>query len=135
MEIYQKNINTLSNARNFLYKTICNSIVGEENDLVVESKIARDGNMYMNINCSEGVFRLNSSYRPLDEAKKWASNYFESNEYQKIITMYGFGNGYCVREISEHLRERDILIVYEPFMEIFLNTLANYDVTDIIEDN
>lgn len=135
MEIYQKNINTLSNARNFLYKTICNSIVGEENDLVVESKIARDGNMYMNINCSEGVFRLNSSYRPLDEAKKWASNYFESNEYQKIITMYGFGNGYCVREISKHLRERDILIVYEPFMEIFLNTLTNYDVTDIIENN
>lgn len=135
MGIYEKNIKALISVRNSLYKLICDAVPERDNNIVIENKVAKDGNMYMSLSCLEGEFRLNSSYRPLDEAKKWASNCFESNEYQKIITMYGFGNGYCVREISKHLRERDILIVYEPFMEIFLNTLANYDVTDIIENN
>lgn len=135
MGIYEKNIEALISVRNSLYKLICDAVPERENNIVIENKVAKDGNMYMNLSCLEGEFRLNSSYRPLDEAKKWASNCFESNEYQKIITMYGFGNGYCVREVCRHFRERDILIVYEPFMEVFLNTIENYDITDIIEND
>lgn len=95
---------------------------------------ARDGNLYMTIRDAAGAeIRLNSSYRPLDEADKWAKQY-EIKDLGAVVSMFGFGNGYCVRALLARLGKDAKLIILEPEKEVFAHTLMNYDISDILAD-
>lgn len=99
----------------------------------IESINSRDGEKLVVIQLDSREYRLNSIYRPIDEAKRWIEQY-EFNSAYTIITMFGFGNGVFARQIIENMSDTDILLIYEPSIEIFMHVINNYDLTDIFSN-
>lgn len=94
---------------------------------------ARDGNHAVVVKKEEKTYRLNSSYRPLEEAKKWAGQF----EFQNIginIFMFGFGNGYFVREVLNQAAKDAGIFLLEPDTTVFSVILEQEPVADILED-
>ncbi len=77
--------------------------------------------------------RLNSAYRPLQEAVKWADQYAFQNIDINVL-MFGLGNGIFVRELLKRLAKDSRLFLVEPREEIFSFVLEKEDVSDILED-
>lgn len=136
MDYYSKNLYILRNLRTDMYNIYSKTRPYEvENDMIVINDVAKDNNKYMTIHIDNKSIRLNSSYRPVCEAQKWAMNCFEDNVLCKIIIVYGFGNGYFIRELLNKMGEEDKIIVYEPFISIFESTLKEYDISDILSNS
>lgn len=141
MDVYKKNICSLAKSNAEIINILesingtCNSEDGADFDQSMKfySDISRDNNKYLVVEKDEQTIRLNSSYRPIQEAQKWAMQCFEDYKISRVITVYGFGNGYCLREICKKLSSKDLLIVYEPFKSLFKYVLSEYDISDIID--
>lgn len=99
----------------------------------IESIETKDGNLAVHIRYRSRDYRLNSSYRPTDEARRWAEQ-FKFTSVNTIINMFGFGNGVFARELLNKMNEKDILLIYEPCYEIFNHIIINYDISDILLD-
>lgn len=96
--------------------------------------MSRDGNPVLTIIDKEGKeVRLNSAYRPMQEAEKWADQYSFRNISTTII-MFGIGNGIFVRKMLERSDEDTSVYLYEPDIQVFFNQLSVQDMTDIISD-
>lgn len=102
---------------------------GEEE---VWSASARDGSLVLYMKRNGKEYRVNSAFRPIDEAKRWASK-FEIKGYEARVIMFGFGNGYLIRELMEKFLPDTILLVFEPDIQVFQHILEYYDVSDILE--
>lgn len=105
----------------------------------VEAATAKDGNGILTLvrrgkNDEEKAFRLNSAYRPVQEAERWAKQY-EINDINAVYLMFGLGNGYFVREIMKKMKGDTVLIVYEPSPKIFKECMENFNISDIIEND
>ena len=94
---------------------------------------ARDGNLITAVTKDGKQVRLNSAFRPVEEANKWVQQYKFDN-MNNHVTMYGMGNGYFVRALLDNMPEKDYLLVYEPCTELFLNVLHNFDLEVILKD-
>lgn len=102
-------------------------------EYVVESITARDSNHALVVEKGGEKYRLNSAYRPLEEAKKWAGQY----EFQNIgvnIFMFGFGNGIFVRELLHKAKMDANIYVWEPDASIFHVVMEEEDLEDILKD-
>lgn len=99
----------------------------------IESIETKDGNLAVHIRYQSRGYRLNSSYRPIEEAKRWAEQ-FKLTDVNTIINMFGFGNGVFARELLNKMNEKDLLLIYEPCYCIFNHILMNYDISDILLD-
>ena len=77
-------------------------------------------------------YRLNSSYRPVEEAVKWSEQYKLTDMYTNI-SMFGLGNAIFARQIINKLRDDDKMFIYEPCADIFLYVIQHFDITDILE--
>ncbi|MBQ9118786.1 MAG: motility associated factor glycosyltransferase family protein [Lachnospiraceae bacterium] len=106
---------------------------GELKNITIESLPARDGNQYLNITTVAGSYRMNSNYRPLTEAAKWAEG-LELAQTGAVVLMYGLGNGYCVRELLKHLSSDAALILWEPSVAVYEHIKQKYDISDILQD-
>lgn len=103
-------------------------------DILVRTVDARDGNHVLLVEKDGEKHRLNSAYRPLSEAQKWAEQF----EFQNIdinVFMFGFGNGIFVREILHRLDTDGRLYVFEPSWEIFEKVIEEEDISDILGDS
>lgn len=78
-------------------------------------------------------YRLNSLYNPTHEAEQWVKQ-FQIQEISNVVLMYGLGNGIFLRSILRKLHKNDIVLVYEPSIDIFLFAMDHYDMTDILSD-
>ena len=135
MGIFEKNEQSLKQYRGHLYEHILGQQLTErEQNLIITNDIAKDGNKYMTITSGSKSYRLNSNYKPVEEAKRWSKSCFEDNNLIRIISVYGFGNGYFIRELCNRCNDRCIILVYEPFISVFMNTIREYDISDIISD-
>lgn len=114
---------------NFLQETILEHSIIE----TIRTKDSREGDQYTTFQVDGQVIRMNSMYSPKDEAACWASQ-FEFNNMDIVAVMYGFGNGYCVRELINKLQAGHHIIVTEPSYEMFLHVLTYYDISDILLD-
>lgn len=99
----------------------------------IESIETKDGNLAVHIRYQSRDYRLNSSYRPIDEARRWAEQ-FKFTDINTIINMFGFGNGVFARELLKQMNEKDLLLIYEPCYDIFNHIIMNYDISDILLD-
>lgn len=97
------------------------------------SKEAKDGHKVLFIKRNEIEYRLNSIYRPVEEAICWAKQY-KLNDIEKVIMMFGFGNGFFVKSILDKMEEDGVLVIYEPSFSIFLYVMEHYDLMDILKD-
>lgn len=133
MNYFEKNDKCLNQYRYDLYNVEKKEI--RDNKIYVENVTAKDNNPIMIVHTVDGnVIRLNSAYRPLEEARKWSQKCFENYEIKRVITIYGLGNGYCIREILSKISHSDVVIIYEPFVEMFDCAINNYDLTDIFSN-
>ena len=82
-------------------------------EMTIESCEARDGNRYLTITRNGEVFRLNSNYRPANEAAKWAGN-VQMADSGAVIFLFGLGNGCFARELLKRLSDDAVLILWEP---------------------
>lgn len=93
---------------------------------------ARDGSDILGIIADERKVMLNSTYRPKDEAVKYAGKiqYTENS----IILFFGMGNGIILSEILKKLNEDAKVLIYEPSAELFCFVLEQFDVAEIIDN-
>jgi hypothetical protein len=135
MENYERNMECIKQIRASLYQQIegYKGEIDNHENLIAISQSSRDGNKFLTIirDCVE--YRMNSNYRPLEEANRWSKQYDLIN-VNVILQVFGFGNGYCIRELKSKLRDGDRIIVVEPSYELFLHVLHEYDIVDILED-
>lgn len=116
-----------------LEKNINSYVVSKARLDHIESIETKDGNLAVNIRYKSKDYRLNSSYRPIEEARRWAEQ-FKFIDINTIVNMFGFGNGVFARELCNKMDEKDLLLIYEPCFEIFYHALINYDISDILLD-
>lgn len=135
MNYFNKNISIIKKERKYLYENIENQLLDKDKYTSdnVTSILSKNGEMVVTYNSEGTLYRLNSIYNPSEEARKWAEQ-FNFNNINIITVMFGLGNGKFVREILKNLGEEDILVIYEPSVEIFMHTLHSYDISDILEN-
>lgn len=130
MNFYLKNKKEIIN-RNINLDTIFEDNIELKQDLIVSTQVALDGDSYLVIEKNGEKFRLNSSYSPSQQAMFWVTQ-FKYNKKNCVISMFGLGNGFFARAISNRMGKNDFLIVIEPSKEVFLCAIQNYDLTDLI---
>ena len=137
MSYYEKNMECMKiSCKNFytlLIEKNSQAIVNINKLDQIRTKGAKNGEQILIIHHNSIEYRLNSIYRPSDEAMKWAEQYNLQN-LNNVIAMFGLGNGIFVRALMERMGAEDTIIIYEPCYEIFQYVLQNYDITDILKD-
>lgn len=101
----------------------------------IHLETSKDGELITYVNKNNYVYRLNSSYHPSKEAEIWAKPY-ESSCYgrtNRIFYVFGLGNGYFIKELLKIIDDTDRLLIYEPSKEMFLHSIENYNLIDIIQ--
>lgn len=135
MKYYESNMKALELGQGKLYDVFIKNVHNEAFVNPGISKLeARDGSFAIIVKQEGQAIRLNSSYRPLEEARKWADAYTFSN-INTVVEMYGLGNGYFCRELIKRKKSDDILIIYEPNIDIFQYAIHNFDLTDILQNS
>lgn len=134
MDYYNMNMALLKEYRPDLFSDIekKKSFIHSNLD-AIDSITAKDGNKVIVVQYRSKEYRLNSSYRPIEEAKRWAKAY-EIKGINTVINMFGLGNGIFARALMEKMDDTSYLMIYEPSFDIFDHTLRNYDITDIISN-
>lgn len=119
------------------YKPYLKNVLGKcgSRNINIYNEPAGDGNLFMYVVDNDTTIRINSMYSPVNEAQIWAKNSTDNYDLLNITVMFGFGNGYCVREILNRLNRDGRMIVFEPDAGIFNNVIRNYDVSDILQDD
>lgn len=134
MEYLEKNLAILQEFRPDCYQMIQKVLEEKEYSFDnLETVETRDGNQALVIKRDDNQVRLNSTYRPLQEAKKWADQY-EFRNMSITVLMFGIGNGFFVREMLSRLQEDAEVYLYEPDKATFLYVLHHFDMSDIFTD-
>lgn len=134
MTIYEKNLKQLKVYRNQLYNVIKKHNNSQESYInKIESCEAKDGTKILVVELNEKKYRLNSYYNPKQEADRWVDQ-FKFNNTNCVISFFGFGNGIFVRSLARRINNSDIIVVYEPSIDIFLYVIKEFDISDIIEN-
>lgn len=131
-EYFEKNINVLQTKE----KELCQRIleyVPTEPEYCPEQVLAKDGTEITQITVNGKVWYLNSQYRPLKEAETFVEQYSSVMDYS-VMVFLGLGNGIIARELRKSLGNHVNILFYEPSVEIFLHTLRNYDISDLLAD-
>ena len=136
MNYFETNLECIKENRKELYDKLTKFIKNHEVNasLIIQSEMALDGDSYLLVKKDNILHRLNSSYSPKNEAEKWVEQYSFTN-MNVVISIFGFGSGFFARELMNHKGENDIVIIYEPSIDVFIHTLYNYDITDIISES
>lgn len=134
MDYLEKNLSVIKKGRQIFYNELEN-VLNSDKYLYdnIEEVETRDGNKALIIEKDNIKYRLNSIYRPLTEAEKWADQY----EFQNLnisVIMFGMGNGFFVREMLKRLQSDAVVYLYEPDITIFLYIVNNVDISDILSD-
>lgn len=140
MNFYMQNMTTLKKKHLNVYDILKNNSYDskdEDYELDIEDiSIMRsaDGYNILNITKSGENYRMNSIYSLEYETNKWLEN-INSHQINKVFLLMGFGNGYYVEKLLEHIKNDDIVILYEPNIEIFKFVLENFELEKILLKN
>lgn len=136
MDYYQNNIKLLQEYRTPFYdlyekaaqdaawKYPCEEIISQE---------AKDGSVILCVRREGKTVRLNSPYRPVEEAQKWAAQFSGDNMHVNAM-LFGLGNGMFARALLQRLQKDAKLFLCEPSFEIFEMALHQMDLEDILSD-
>ncbi len=135
LDYLEQNMFVIKKTRPGLYKDLKeifdNNIYSYNN---IEEIDTKDSNKALIIKKDENKYRLNSLYKPLKEAEKWADQY-EFRNISVSVIMFGMGNGLFVKEMLKRLQKDAIVYLYEPDISVFLYVLNNIDISSILNDN
>ena len=84
--------------------------------------------------CKDGRnWYLNSRYDAARAAKIWADGLGEIH-YKSIFVLGGLSNGMYAKALLKRMSSENILFIYEPCTEVFLQMSENVDMTDLFGD-
>ncbi len=134
MDFKEKNFKLLKEFRPEFYDKVVEGIEASKySEEGIEYLEARDGSRILSLVRNGKTVRLNSMYRPIQEAKKWTEQYEFQNLHISVL-MFGIGNGTFIREMLKKLDKESIVILYEPDFSVFVYQLYHQDFSDIIKD-
>lgn len=96
--------------------------------------VARDGNSILLIERDGQLYRMNSAFRPIQEAERWAAQY-PLDYLENIILLFGLGNGIFAKSLLKKMGKDDKLIIYEPSIRVFHLVLEQEDISSILMDS
>lgn len=142
MSYFDQNIKEIKERNIVLYEQV--QIQQERVLDRVMSEASRDGNSYMKVYVGGQWTALNSTYRPLAEAEKFAMPYADMELYSRLL-VFGLGNGYFARalitgnlpeepETADGKYSHTRFAFYEPELMLFLYVLHTYDLSDILSN-
>lgn len=130
----EQNMSLMERIRPDLYKKLKEIFASNEYSYDnIEEADTRDGHKALIVDKDNTKYRLNSLYKPLKEAEKWAGQY-EFHNLNISVIMFGIGNGIFVREMLNRLKPDASVYLFEPDLSIFLYVLNNINIEDILED-
>ena len=132
MVYYEKNMKVLQERDEAFYQAILAYELTEP-ECYPELVVAKDGTDTTRLMMNGKTWYLNSQYRPLQEAVTFVEQYHAVIDYSFMIFL-GFGNGIIARQIRKAMGDHVQMLFYEPSVEIFLHTLHNYDISDLLGD-
>ncbi len=134
MTIYEKNMAVIERTNKALYKGLIEKQENKEYSPQVEvrEEKALNGEPILVINKAGEEYRLNSLYNPTHEAQIWSEQY-KAEHLLNVFILFGLGSGYFVRALKERIKEKFVIIIYEPSYDIFDFVIHHYDITDILE--
>lgn len=94
---------------------------------------ARDASDIIGVIRDGRKIMLNSTYRPEEEAKKFAGKICLTEN--SITVFMGMGNGIILTEIGKKLNKEANLLVYEPSAELFCFVLEHFDISKLLKDD
>lgn len=134
MSFLESNLAVLETENLYLYNKITEFMHSPdytEDGLVIEQ--ARDASDIIGVIRDGRKIMLNSTYRPEEEAKKFAGKICLTEN--SITVFMGIGNGIILTEISNKLNKEANLLVYEPSAELFCFVLEHFDIVKLLEDD
>lgn len=132
-EQYQKNMDALKKSRPEFYDTFLDTYNKKtsEKQSSIEVLEAKDGTPIFSVVKDGQRIRLNSLYRPKQEAEQWAAK-FEQNNILVNAMLFGLGNGLFAEALIARLKDDATIYIYEPSMDLFVCALQNVDLSGII---
>lgn len=79
----------------------------------VQVSVAKDGSEILEIVKDGQIYPMNSTYKPIAEAERFAKQYTDL-EKDSILFVFGFGNGMFADAIKKACPESTIIVFYEP---------------------
>ena len=108
--------------------------ITKKDDERVELSQARDGASILLMERKGQIYRLNSAFRPVQEAERWAAQ-FNLDYLENIVVLFGLGNGIFAKSILRRLGKDDEFIIYEPSIQIFCMVLNQEDISSVLSDS
>lgn len=133
MTLLEQNVSVIKKIKPGLYIELQNILEEEYISSNVKEVNTKDGNKALIIEENNREFRMNSLYKPLNEASRWADQY-EFHNHNTLVIMFGLGNGLFVREMLKRLQKDAKVYLYEPAIDVFLYVLHYVNIMDIIQD-
>jgi hypothetical protein len=136
MDCYEQNITLLKKYREPLYDCMQKALQKEDRvypcDEILTGQ-AKDGSTIFTVSRQGQTVRLNSPYRPAQEAQRWASQFSGDNILVNAM-LFGFGNGMFPQALLECLRQDAKLFICEPSLDIFEKALQEMDLSTLLSD-
>lgn len=132
--LYEDNLKKLKQRDAALYETITDENFEYDRE-AVHISTAKNGEKIVTYTKDNETIHLNSTYNPQKEAVKYMEELFDLPE-KALLVMFGLSNGDFLRAFLNHAQNNDIrCIVYEPSAAVFMQVLANIDITDLLGDD
>lgn len=133
MSHWKKNVAALKQTNEELYELILKAYNnGDYSDEGFCVETARDGSNILGIMDKERKVMLNSTYRPKEEAVKFAGK-IQLTE-NSLTFFFGIGNGLILSEIMGKLNEEALVFLYEPSFSLFCYVLEQFDLEKLLSD-
>lgn len=94
---------------------------------------SRDGYVIFSVSRGGKIIRLNSPYRPVVEAERWAKQFHLKNIKTNVL-LFGMGNIMFASALLERMQEDGKLFLYEPCLEIFTAALHHVDMEPLLRE-
>ena len=134
MEYLDKNIRCIEKKDAALYEKINKILENKEYSFQkFYLKETKNGEKTVEIKTDKGIVRLNSIYNPEKEATVWTKK-LPLNNIDTSIIVFGNANGIFTKEILKNVGENSSVIIFEPDMSLFIYSMQNFDMKDIILD-
>ena len=132
IDLYNKNLQKLKNKYTQMYERLLQYKTDEERIVVDESY---NGEKIIAVKHRERLYYLNSRYNDEEFSKNWINGY-DDIKYQELFLIFGLSNFNCIKKLSNKVGDNNLIMLYEPDIEIFYNTIQFIDITEILnKDN
>ena len=132
-EIYEKNLQALEKRDEKLKRNVEDDKNREDLNLLVDVAVLEDRKvLYVE---KEGVqYQLDSLYDSAYIVDTWMEK-VQNQNYIKKYCIFGFGNGMYVKRILQDAGKEDMIVIYEPGMQIFRKVMESFDISELLTDN